>query len=110
MENYNVECMNCEQVFPVSEGSLWWRAKKAADHGRLDAIGISGVECGCKQTVREPEAPYRLFGYTDMGREYDIPFHTFVAVAKAFRERWSFGEDVFISGVSRAVEDKLKYG
>ena len=110
MPDYNIECMDCGQVFPVSKGPLWWRAKKASDGGRLDAISISGVECGCKRPVRNPDAPYRVFGFTDEGREYNTPFDTFVAAAKAFRDRWSYGETVFISGVSPAVENQLKYG
>jgi len=50
-----------------------------------------------------------VFGFTDEGREYDMPFETFVAAAKAFRDRWNFGEVVFIKGVSPAVENQLKY-
>lgn len=107
---YNVECTHCGQVLSVSEGPLWWRAKKAAEGGRLDAISVSGVECGCKRPTLNPDAPYRVFGFTDEGREYDSPFDNFVAAAKAFREAIKFGETVFIHGVSPAVKDRLEYG
>ncbi len=110
MTRYNVECMDCGQVFSVSEGPLWWSTKKSSDEGRLDAIGVSGVECGCKRPVRNPDAPYRVFGFTDEGREYDTPFETFVTAVKAFRDIWNLGGTVFIKGVSPAVEDQLKYG
>ena len=110
MTEYNVECMDCGCVSTVRNGPLWWRAKKAADDGRLDAIRVKGVECGCKRPVRNPDAPYRVFGFTDEGREYDTPFDTFVAAVRTFRDRWNFGETVFIEGISPTVKDQLKYG
>lgn len=110
MTKHNVECIDCGHVSTVTDSPLWWRAKKASDGGRLDAIGISGVECGCKRPIRNPDAPYRVFGFTDRGREYDTPFNTFVAAVKAFRDRYNLGETVFIKGVSPAIADKLKFG
>ena len=55
-------------------------------------------------------SPYRVFGFTDEGREYDTPFDTFVAAVRTFRDRWNFGETVFIEGISPTVKDQLKYG
>lgn len=109
-DKYNLECTSCGGVSTVTTGPLWWRAKKAEIDGRLDATGITGVECGCQKPVRNPEAPYRVFGFTDQGRQYDTPFYTFVEAVKAFRDRWNFGETVYIKGVSPAVEDRLKFG
>jgi len=109
MVKYNVECIDCGHVSTLSDGPLWWRAKKVSDSGRLDAIGIRGVECGCQQPVRRPDAPYRVFGFTDEGREYNTPFDTFVVAVEAFRDRCNLCETVFIKGVSHAVEERLKY-
>ena len=109
-DGYNIECTSCGCVSTVKNGALWWRAKKSSEEGRLDAIGISGVECGCRLPVRNPDAPYRVFGFTDQGQKYDTPFDTFVTAVKAFRDRLNFGETVFIKGISPAVEDQLKYG
>ena len=110
MTTYNVECRSCEQVFSVNAGALWRRAKKAADAGRLDAITVSGVECGCKHPILNPDAPYRVFGFSDEGREYNTPYSTFTEAVNAFRDAFMLGKTVFIKGVSRAVKEKLIYG
>lgn len=109
MTQYNVECVECGHVSTVSKDPLWWRAKKAADTGRLDAISISGVECGCQQPVRNPDAPYRVLGFTDEGSKFDEPFDTFVAAVESYRAGVRLGETVFIKGVSPAVADRLEY-
>ena len=110
MTTYNVECRSCGQIFNVNAGPLWWKAKKAADAGRLDAITVSGVECGCKRPVLNPDASYRVFGFSDEGREYNTPCSTFTEAVNAFRDAFKSGETVFIKGVSRAVKERLMYG
>ncbi len=110
---YNVVCRNCAGVWtPAVRSSLWWRAKKAADSGRLDAIHVSGEECGCieKKTVVQPDAPYRVFGYDGDCRDYDIPCTTLVKAIAVFKKCAASGDVVFIQGVSHALEDRLKYG
>lgn len=107
---YNVECMNCGSVWqPQVRTPLWWLAHQRASKGYLDAAGATGEECGCVKRVREPNAPFRVFGYDDMGSEYDKPFKTFVSAVKAFMEANRYGDVVFIKGVSNAVQEKLKW-
>ncbi|MFN3188641.1 MAG: hypothetical protein ACK42D_03840 [Candidatus Paceibacteria bacterium] len=59
--------------------------------------------------MHKPDAPYRVFGFTYEGREYDAPFDTFFAAVKNFRGRLNDGETAFIKGVSTAVENQLRY-
>ena len=47
-ELFNVVCMDCGQIFtPLVRTPLWWKAKQRADQGFLDAMHVSGEECGC---------------------------------------------------------------
>ena len=107
-ERYNVYCMSCDQVWtPAPRSPLWWRAKKAADRGRLDAIYVTGEECGCIQRQCRPDAPFRVFGYDDLLENFDIPCNTFVQAIKTYRNAERSGCVVFIKGVSAKVEDRL---
>ena len=120
---YNVVCINCDSVFfiqlhfrscisylnfqPLPKSSLWWQAKKYAEL-YLDALPISGEECGCLKKVREPNAPYCVFGFDDMCRDFDAPFTSFTkAVGMYLRLAREGMNIVFINGVSPSVEEKL---
>ena len=107
---YNVVCSECGQIFqPRTRSPLWWKAKQATDSGRLDAISISGEECGCIRKQYLPNAPFRVFGYNDMCEDFDVPCATFVEAVNLYRRLNKEGCVVFINGVSDIVEDKLKY-
>lgn len=107
---YNVVCNSCGQIFqPAVKRPLWWKAKKRADSGYLDALHISGEECGCVKKPEQPDAPFRVFGFDWDGQKYDIPCETFVEAVRTFRVFNRCG-DAFIKGVSSAVEEKLKWG
>ena len=109
-EVYQVECTQCGQVFvPPDNSPLWWKAKKRSEKGFLDALLVSGIECGCVEEKRQSNAPFRVFGYDGMCRDYDIPCHTFMEAIKTFRECDRAGDIVFIKGVSESVEHRLKY-
>ncbi len=108
---YQVVCENCGQVWePAVKTSLWWRAKKRDEKGYLDALWVSGTECGCIEPVVHPEAPFRVFGYDDMCHNYNIPCWSFLQAVKLFRKYDRSGDIVFIKGVSPKVEDRLTYG
>lgn len=108
---YNVWCEHCDAVFQPPVGSaLWWQAKQRAEKGFLDAIYVSGVRHGCVtfRETREPEAPYRVFGYDCFLEDYDIPCQNFIEAVKIFKAKCQCCLDVvFISGVSPAVRDRL---
>src|SRR3984957_17649397 len=101
---YNVHCVACDAVCqPPPKSPLWWQAKQRVEHAFLDAWHVCGEKCGCvKQRVR-PEAPFRVFGYDDMCRDFDIPFATFTAAVKEFMDANRYGCIVFIEGVSENV-------
>lgn len=108
---YNVECMDCGQVFtPTVRSALWWRAKKRDEQGYLDALRITGKDCGCVEQPARPDAPFRVFGYDDMCVDFDIPCDTFAIAVQKYRRLDRAGCVVFITGVSDAVEDKLRLG
>ena len=105
---YNVVCESCDQVFTPQTGTaLWWKAKKRADDGFLDAYCCSSEECGCdEQILLNPDAPYRVFGYDMLCEDFDIPCATFMVAMRAYL---SYRVDVvFIKGVSLAVERTLR--
>lgn len=105
---YNVHCVDCGSVWqPLFKSPLWWQAHQRAEKGYLDALHVSGEKCGCKKPVREPNAPFRVFGYDFECRDYDVPFHSFVAAAKAFISANRSGDTVFIHGVSDKVQQEL---
>lgn len=107
---YNVVCGSCGNFFqPGARRPLWWKAKKHADKGYLDAVCISGYECGCEKRPENPDAPFRVFGIDWDMQKYDIPCKTFVEAIRTFRELQRCG-DTFIKGVSPAVEEKLNWG
>lgn len=84
---YQVVCIGCGQVWsPAVRSPLWWKAKKRAEQGYLDALCVSPQECGCKPEVREPDARYRVVGYTDMCDDFDLPFHSLVKAAQKYLE------------------------
>lgn len=104
-------CIHCSTIFtPPPGSSLWWQAKQRAEKGFLNAIPVSGEECGCIKKPLRPDAPFRVFGYDDICTDFDIPRDTFVQVVKIFMDLNKSGANiVYISGVSRAVEEKLTY-
>jgi hypothetical protein len=106
--HYNAECISCGCVQSVYGGSLWWKAKKNAERGYLDAIGISGVECGCERPLTEPNAPYRVFGWTDDGHTFNRPHFTFVGAVRDYIDNNSYGAMANIIGVSQAVKERLR--
>ena len=107
---YNVECMDCGQVFtPAGHSPLWWQAKQRADRGFLDALRIRWKSCGCIQEVENPNAPFRVFGYDDLCEDFNIPCNSFVAAIKSFRKLRPMSV-VFITGVSDVVAHRLQYG
>lgn len=105
-----VECVDCGNVYsPTPKTSAWWQAEQNSREGKNTCVGAK--ECGCQQEkpVREPNAPYRVFGYDMLCEDYDIPFHSFTEAVRAFRRLNSGPDVVFIKGVSRVVEDRLHY-
>lgn len=108
---YNVFCRSCGSIWtPTPRSKLWWKAKKRADQGYLDALCVSPEECGCEKKVTEPNAPIRVFGYDFECHDFNIPFTSFTAAVCKFLQLQRDGYEVFITGVSDSVEDKLKYG
>ncbi|MCX6703154.1 MAG: hypothetical protein NTV02_00485 [Candidatus Zambryskibacteria bacterium] len=106
---YNVHCMECGSVWqPLAKSPLWWAAKQRAEKGFLDALHVSGKKCGCVKEERQPNAPFRVFGYDFDCRDFNIPFTTFMGPVKAFIEANKSGDVVFIQGVSSSVEQRLK--
>src|SRR5581483_1293270 len=107
--DYNVHCIACNTVWqPGVRSSLWWQAKRRSEKGKTDALHVSGEECGCVKKRHDPNAPFRVFGFNDMCEDFDIPFYSFTAAVRKYRElkRWS---DVFIEGVSPKVEAVLRW-
>ncbi len=84
MADYQVVCIECGHVWqPAYHSPLWWKALQRAQQGYLDALP---VKCGCTPEVKEPHAPYRVIGYTDMCEDFDLPFHSLVQAAKRYIE------------------------
>ena len=110
--DFNVHCHDCGSVWlAVPQSSQWWRGKRRKEQGYFDAVGVSGEECGCVPVVQEPDAPFRVFGYEDTGKEFDVPFHTFTKAVRALINAKKAGlMDVWISGVSPKVEQRLNFG
>ncbi len=107
---YNVVCRNCNHAFkPTPRSPLWWQADRdAKDHpDRLDAMTISGEKCGCIKKPRDPDAPYRVVGFTDLLEDFDIPFHNFISAVRCFRRANCGGATVFITGVCKQVKWRL---
>ena len=108
-EKYTVGCLECGQYWQPAVGSrLWWKAHKLAETGRLDALHITGEECGCCKKTVNPNAPFRVFGFSDMGEEFDVPYNSIVKAAQAFIASSRAGCVVFISGLSITAERKLE--
>jgi hypothetical protein len=111
-ERYDVVCMSCDQVFqPLPRSPLWWQAKKSADGGRLDAITVTGEECGCEPKTVEPDAPYRVFGFNEFYEDFDRPFKIFTEAVSFYRRLVKENplSTIFISGVSKRVSNKLEF-
>ena len=108
-EGYNVYCIDCGSVFtPAFKSPLWWQAKQKAEKGYLDALCVSGGKCGCcAKKQHEPNAPFRVFGYTMDCENFDYARHTFVGAIRKFLELNCCCNTVFIKGVSASVERKL---
>jgi hypothetical protein len=109
---YNVVCKSCNNVLtPKYRSPLWWKAKQRADKGFLDAHYCTGIECGCEQERYKPNAPFRVFGYTDDCQNFDIPFDIWMLAVKKFKSMHdSGGYVVFINGISDTVRQKIMYG
>lgn len=99
---YNVCCMDCGQSWqPEVRSPLWWRAKQKADEGYLDAVCVLGEECGCVPEKQEPDARYRVFGYTDDLCDFDVPHRSLDGAVRAYlatAQANVLGE-TFLSGV-----------
>lgn len=109
--DYNVQCISCGSVWQaVPKSSQWWRSKKCDEAGKLDAVHVTGEECGCVKEKREPNAPIRVFGFgTEYGEEFDVPYHSFTKAVSAYRSAKDSGIlDIWISGVSKPVEYRLR--
>ncbi len=104
-----VVCRSCGSIWsPAFESPLWWAAKQRADKGFLDAYNCSGEQCGCIEKPAKSDAPYRVFGYTGLCEDFDIPCKTFADAVRTYRK---FETDmVSITGVSVAVKNKLQWG
>lgn len=108
---YVAHCTRCGAIFtPPPGSSLWWQAKQRAEKGYLDALPVSGEQCGCVRKPLRPEALFRVFGFDYVCTDFDIPCDTFVQAVKIFMELNKSGVNtLYISGVSRVVEEKLTY-
>ena len=109
--DYNVQCRNCGSVWlAVPKSPQWWRGKQRDEAGYLDAVCVSGEECGCLKKTVQPDSPFRVFGYgTEFGEEFDVPHHSFTAAVRDYREAKKSGLlDIWISGVSKPVEQRLR--
>lgn len=108
LDEYNVFCRSCGQVFtPTVRSALWWKAKNRADGGLLDAHQCTGEECGCIQRRYRPDAPFRVFGYDGFTENFDVPCDTFVQAVIVYRRHRK--DVVLIKGVSDIVEQKLRF-
>jgi hypothetical protein len=105
---YNVECVDCGAVWqPLFKSSLWWQAKQREEKGFLDALRVSGRKCGCVKTPIQANAPFRVFGYDMECIEFDMPFFKLSEALKAFIEIKKTPDIVFITGISKAVQERL---
>lgn len=105
---YNVVCEVCGQVFtPAVRSALWWKARKRAEDGYLDAYCCTGQECGCIQREVSPDAPFRIVGFDCMGLSFNVPFFSFGEAVRAFT-RLNDNVVAYITGVSEAVKRKLE--
>jgi len=110
-ETYNVVCRACGQIFrPKSRSALWYKAKRRSDEGYLDALTVPGEDCGCTPQIRHPDAPYRVFGFDDIGNCFDTPHDQLVPAVRDFLEiaREGIGVEVFFEGGSDALRNKLE--
>lgn len=84
-QRFNVVCGRCGQVWQPSVGSrLWRRAKRQFEKGYLSALTVSGEKCGCVPKASQPDAPYRVKGYTDDCRNFDRPHESFIAAVRDY--------------------------
>ena len=106
---YNVFCIDCGRDWtPNARSPLWWQAKKKADAGYLDALGVSGVKCGCAKAPHKPDALYRVVGIDFDCQGFDIPCDTMVEACRVFLRESLHGSSVFVTGLSVAVEQDIK--
>jgi hypothetical protein len=109
VERYQVWCESCGSVYtPPIHSATWWKAKQRADEGFLDALCVSGTECGCveKRPVISEEN-FGIIGYTMDCFDFTIKCKTFVDLCKAARQMKN-GDTFWIIGpVSQAVKDRL---
>lgn len=110
MDDFNVSCLNCGQVWSPQNGSpLWWAAKQYAAKGYLDALHVSGEKCGCIKMPAQPDAPFRVFGYDFDLKDFEFTPVTFTEAVRLFRELNDGLCDVSIEGVSAQVEQRLRF-
>ncbi len=110
VEEFNVHCRSCGAVWtPGFRSPLWWQAKHSYETlpERLDVLHVSGKECGCVEPLSEPNAPYRVFGFTDDCQDFDVPFTSFTKAVRAYLKEYRAGLDVWIDGVSLDVRRRL---
>lgn len=109
VERYQVWCESCGDVYtPQIKSPTWWKAKQRADKDFLDALCVSGTECGCvqKNPVISKES-FGIIGYTMDCIDFTIKCKTFVDLCKAAK-RMKNGDTFFIIGpVSQNVKDRL---
>lgn len=107
--SYSVSCLNCGAVFqPIVESPLWKEAKARIQGGAMDAMPILGTECGCVEKQRRPDAPFRVYGYTDDCRDFDNTFDTALSAIRSYIRRSKSGCTVFINGLPRQLDDRVQ--
>lgn len=101
---YQVCCLYCGNVWlPQVRSSLWWQAKARSEQGYLDALPVQPTVCGCQKEIIEPDAPYRVFGYTDTCDNFDYPFASLVEAAKKYLEIAREGMSTVFFATNRTV-------
>lgn len=116
VEEYNVECIDCGQVWQPSKGSkAWWYAKQEVEKhpNRLSAPVVTAKICGCRyeEPKENPDAPYRVLGYNDLCEDFDHGFNKFTDAVRLYREYERRGMyTVFTRGISDRVEMAIRLG
>lgn len=106
---YAVECLACGDIFEVEAGPFWDEAhKKFASIPLPGPLFIEGERCGCCKLRRDPEAPYRVFGYNDSFEEFEYPFHDPMRAATQYLlARMNPLLTVFVSGFEGEEHERL---
>lgn len=118
-----VTCESCSRTFRPSFGnSVWHRAYRRLTTESHDLVWVggrrvpepmpvSGKECGCKRVIsNESDPPYRVVGFTDEFKEFDIPCESFVQAATELVYQNRRGSTVFLVGTpSSDIYYEIKY-